>query len=380
MRILLVTHYFAEHRGGVEIIAGELAKRLVERGATIEWAATGPPPEAVDPRIRPLCMKGCNLSERKLGVPYPIWGPISLLRLCRAVSRCDAVHLHDSLYVGNLVAYMKARVQGKPVVVTQHIGLVPYTHAAPRVLHSTANRTLGRLVLRGGNRVVYYSPKVEEYYRPFVRYRHAPLEIPNGVATSVFYPVEDTERQRLRRRFGWHGDRPVMLFVGRFVEKKGMHLLRRLAEVHSDLTWVFVGWGPSHPSRWNLANVQVPGSLPQHAIADYYRGADLLVLPSVGEGFPLVIQEAMACGLPVLISPDTARGARHVEEVAYTADPETAALHKRLEEILRDRAQLRQRRNAVADFATQTWNWDRCAANYYNLFTSLLDPDIAAET
>ena len=44
MRILMTTHYYAEHRGGVEIIAEEVGRRLARRGAEVVWAASGPAP------------------------------------------------------------------------------------------------------------------------------------------------------------------------------------------------------------------------------------------------------------------------------------------------------------------------------------------------
>jgi glycosyltransferase involved in cell wall biosynthesis len=368
MRVLLVSHYYPEHRSGVEIIAGELARRLAARGVEIVWAASAGDGDGPAGAIR-LPMRAWNVAERRLGFPYPLWCPASLGRLSREVGRCDLVHLHDSLYLGNVVAYLCARRQRKPVVVTQHIGLVPYSNRALRALMALANRTLARMVLGGARRCVFYSPHVEGYFTRFVRFQSAPQQVPNGVNAKVFFPLGAEERLLLRERLGWPADRRVFLFVGRFVEKKGLGMLRLLAGQLPDCDWKFVGWGPEAPDRWGLANVQCLGPRPQHEIAAYYQAADLLVLPSVGEGFPLVVQEAMACGLPAMISTGTAHGAPKVETVLFTEDLRLESWAGQLRELDGDPALLAARRPLVADFARR-WDWDACAEHYLRIFES----------
>ena len=301
MRVLLVTHYYAKHGGGIEIVAGELARRLVARGVDVVWAASDehapPDPDGVERWPVPTW----NVTERALGFPYPLWSPASLMQLQRLVREADVVHVHDSLYLGNVVAYLWARRLDKPVVVTQHVGPIPYKSPVLRGMLGLANRTLARLVLSGSDQTVFISPRVESYFTELFRFKHAPLYLANGVDTQRFHAVAPAERRTLRARFGWPADRKVRLFVGRFVEKKGLPFLRELAAARPDDLFVFVGHGTDDPAAWGLVNVMSVGKLPQAAIADYYRAADMLVLPSVGEGFPLVVQEAMACGLPALI-------------------------------------------------------------------------------
>jgi glycosyltransferase involved in cell wall biosynthesis len=367
MRVLLVTHYYPEHRSGVEIVAGEVARRLARRGVDIVWAASGLAAGSGPDGVTRLPMRASNLTEQRFGFPYPFWGPLSLWRLGREVRRCDVVHLHDSLYLGNVAAFLYARRYRKPVVVTQHIGHVPYSRWALRALLGLANRTLARLVLGGCQRSVFISPQVLGYFRPRLRFRTPPLYLPNGVDTATFHPATAEQRRALRDRLGWAADRRVLLFVGRFVEKKGLGLLRRLAEQVTGCDWAFVGWGPDDPAGWGLPNVRCVGTLPHHEIPAYYRAADLLVLPSVGEGFPLVVQEAMACGLPALISTETVQGAPDVESVVYTADLEPEAWAEAIRRLDWDPTALEARRQQVADFARR-WDWDSCAARYVQLF------------
>jgi glycosyltransferase involved in cell wall biosynthesis len=375
MRVLLVTHYFPEHRGGVEIVAGVLAQRLTRRDPDLDivWVASGaaPAPGPADPdpgRVRRTPVPAWNVTERRLGFPYPVWSPLQLVRLGGLVRASDLVHLHDCLYLGNVVAYLWARWHRKPVVVTQHVGPVPYSSPILRGLLGLANRTLARLVLGGCDQVVFISPRVRDYFARLIRFRRAPLYLANGVDTDRFYPVADYERTALRARLRWPAGCRVRLFVGRFVEKKGLPLLRQLAARRPQDLWAFVGWGPDDPAKWGLANVQSVGALPQSAIADYYRAADLLVLPSVGEGFPLVVQEAMACGLPVLISPETLEGAPDAAEVIASADLDPATWEQAIEKL---DAASGCRRRLVADF-TRRWSWDVVADRFRDLYDRLL--------
>lgn len=367
MRVLVVTHYYAKHGGGIEIVAGELARRLAQRGVDITWIATDEqhPPEADGIERRPVA--AWNITEQKLGFPYPLWSPLSLLELDRLVRSCDVLHLHDSLYLGNVVAYLWARRRSKPVVVTQHVGPIPYKSPVLRGLLGLANRTLARLVLGGSEQTVFISPRVEGYFRELFRFKQQPLYLANGVDTQRFTPVSAGARLGLRRRFGWPGDRKVRLFVGRFVEKKGLPFLRELAAARPQDLWVFVGHGTIDPASWGLPNVECVGKLPQSAIADYYRAADTLVLPSVGEGFPLVVQEAMACGLPALISTETMEGAPDAAEVIGCADLEIAAWQTALAQL---DALGEPHRARVAEFARR-WSWDDVAERFVALYESL---------
>jgi glycosyltransferase involved in cell wall biosynthesis len=370
MRVLVVSHYFPEHRSGIVIVAAELARRLAAQGVSVEWMASVVGPGDGPEGVQRVPVEAWNVTERRFGFPYPLWGPSALVDLEEAVERCDVVHLHDALYMGNVAACLLARRKGKPVVVTQHIGAIPYSSPVLRGLLGTANRTLGRLVLGGADRCVFISPQVQEYFAGCVTFPRPPLYVPNGVDRTLFYPAAPSARRDLRAQLGLLQDRPVLLFVGRFVEKKGLRFLHRLATELPDLHWVFIGWGPEDPATWGLPQVRCVGTLPQPAIADYYRAADLFVLPSVGEGFPLVVQEAMACGLPACISSETAQGAPEVESVLDCLDLEPRAWLAALQGAVADRRELEARREEVAAFARR-WCWDCCTSRYLELFREL---------
>src|SRR5262245_53991167 len=204
MRVTLVTHYYPAHRGGVESIAGQLAARLAREGiAEIEWHASDcdpPPPSAAGLTCVPA--SSMNFAERRLGFPYPVWSPPALARLARACQEADIVHIHDCLYLPCLVAFAAARRAGRPVLVTQHIGHVPYRNPALRGLHRAANRVLGRRVLGGADQVIYESDTVRRYFERLVQFRSTPLLVENGVDTQLFVPAGAELRAALRRRLG----------------------------------------------------------------------------------------------------------------------------------------------------------------------------------
>lgn len=376
-RLAMVTHYFPSHGGGIERVAWELARRLAASGAcSVTWLASAidPPPAQTPEGMRCVPVAACNVAERRLGFPFPLWSPVGLARVVSAVRRADTVHIHDCVYLPNLVAALAARLYGRRLVVTQHVGMVPYRNPLLRGLLALANRLLGRLVLGRAGQAVFVSAAVLDYFRRLVAFRRPPLYIPNGVDIQVFVPVSLERRRALRRGLAGEAT-PILLFVGRFVEKKGLRLLERLARRGAHARWVFAGAGPLDPVAWGLHNVVVRRNASADELARLYQAADLLVLPSVGEGFPLVVQEAMACGTPALVTDQTAAGAPEAAGVLLAeplspGDPE-ARWADRIETLLADPEKLVALRSRVAEFARAHWSWERCAARY----AELLRPD-----
>jgi glycosyltransferase involved in cell wall biosynthesis len=297
----MVSNFFDTHRGGLDIVAGRLARELAARGFEVSWLAsdkTPPPDDACRARVRTISVPVWNVTERRLGVPFPLLPPRALGALHAGVRDADVVLLHDSLYPTCMATALYARRTGTPLLVLQHIGHVPYRNPALRALMALANATVGAQVLQSADRVVFISEFVRDFFNRR-RFKAPPELIFNGVDTGLFRPAAPGEKAAARARLSLP-DAPIALFAGRFVEKKGVHLLRLSAQRRPDLTWAFAGWGVIDPQRWGLANVRVFEGLSQDALAELYRASDVFVLPSQGEGFPLVVQEALACGLPVV--------------------------------------------------------------------------------
>lgn len=307
--------------------------------------------------------------ERAVGVPYPFWSPAALLRLARAVRSASVVHLHDCLYLPVLAAFAAARFgRRRAVVVTQHIGHVPYRNPILRAAHAAANRLFGAWVLGGADQVVFESESVRAYFAQRVRFRSPPLLIENGVDTEVFRPCSAAERLERRAKLGIPLGKPVMLFIGRFVEKKGLEVLRELTERIGHAHWLFAGWGPMDPTAWGRPNVSVVHSPATEELSALYQAADLLVLPSVGEGFPLSVQEAMACGTPALVGEDTAAGCPEAGDALLServGGADTAARWAaRIQALLAAPGKLESLRPRVAAFAGGHWSWEKCVARY----------------
>ena len=302
----MATHYFASHQGGIEIVAGRLFNEVAALGGKITWIAsnTHTLPE-IDENQRVVDLPTCNWIEEKVGVPFPVVMPSAVRTIVREVRRADIVLIHDCLYLSNIVTFICARFYRKPVVLVQHTGVIGYSSAVLRNLARAATAIITRRMLERADQVVFISETSRKHFDgvPYVR---RPETIFNGIDAETFRPCSSNEsKAALRNKFGLPADIPVVLFVGRFVENKGLPVLKEMVQRDLGCTWVFAGRGPLDPTTWAAANVRVFSNLQGASLAELYRASDVFVLPSKAEGFPLVIQEAIASGLPVVCGSDT---------------------------------------------------------------------------
>jgi glycosyltransferase involved in cell wall biosynthesis len=114
-----------------------------------------------------------------------------------------------------------------------------------------------------------------------------------------------------------------------------------------------------------LPNVVVLPFQAQAGLRDYYQAADVLVLPSTGEGFPLVVMEAMVCGTPAIVSDETYAawndGREHFLVCDSSVDAVQALLHGP-----------HPARETIAAYARAQWDWDAVAREYVRLFEEML--------
>jgi glycosyltransferase involved in cell wall biosynthesis len=265
-------------------------------------------------------------------------------------------------------------IAGVPYVISLRGGDVPGADPQLDFLHKIL-QPVRRLLYRHSKAIVANSDGLRELAQRSDSY--SAQIIHNGVDT-VFYSPQVHKNEEI----------PAFLFVGRFSEEKNLfYLLNQISHLRQSCSRPFrlslVGDGPLRGALVNLAMqlkvddlITWHGWLNKDQLRDVYRSAYCLLLPSLNEGMPNVVLEAMACGLPVIASRviGNATVVRHGETGFLFDLKEPTHAIEAMKNVLENSDLAHRMGEQGRSLVLQDYSWEKTAEAYVGLFLGCTVP------
>src|SRR5262245_47411314 len=387
MRILNVVVGAATRTGGAIAFAGEAAVATSRAGGEARVFATD---LALAPwgwlqRQRPVRPNELHPSLAHADFElFPTRFPRRLARspsMARAlrteVPNCDVVHIHNLWQLPQYEAFRAARDAGVPYIVSPHGSLDPYLRRRGRFRKSVASALWHQEMLEGAA-LIHVTTGSEMRLISDIAPSVPRAIVPCAINTVDFDALPPPHEFRERHLAGYSG--PLVVFLGRVTEKKGVDvLIKSFAQVlerqPARLAVIGPDDGGQRPSLERLAENLGIGSQVDFVGGLYGRdrlaalsAADVWALSSHAENFGIAVVEAMAAGCPVALS----REVNLAEEVAdanagLVADAEPRAFAAGLLKLLGDPELRRKLSRAGREFAAR-YDWSEVTPRLMDMY------------
>lgn len=279
----------------------------------------------------------------------------------------DIIHAESHLFLTSFQAVRKARRLGLPCVVSVH-GVFADRGFGANLAQHLYLRIVGLSVFKLADRVICLTPSDA---REVVRLGCPPEKVrvvPNAVDTERFKPCKEREAD-------------LVVWVGRFVPEKGLEYLIEAAKIvaqeFKDVKFLLVGYGSLKAKimkltfdRGLLNNVRFTGPLSRDEVAKVLGKATVFVFPSLREGLPLSVLEAMACGVPVVGSdiPGVNEVVKHEENGFLVPPKNSEALANVILTLLNDENLRRKVGRDARQLMTEKYNWNAIASKIEKVY------------
>ncbi len=316
MKILHVIPTLSPRYGGPTRVCLEITARLSKAGHEVAIFTTNrdyPSGVLAAPVGRPVDRDGVSVTYFPVEIPGLLVSMAMATALSRQMPGWDLVHIHGLYRFPLAAAAHYARKFNVPYLIRPHGSLDPYLY------YKRERRLLKRVYERlvefpNLNRaaMIHYTTEEEMRRAEFLGFRSPGVVIPNGLETGRFASLP--EAGSFRREYGL-GDKKIIMHLGRVARVKGLDILvaafAALAKERDDVVLAVVGPdidGFAGEVRTRLRELGVEdravftGMLVDGDKLAALRDADIFALPSYTESFGMAVVEAMAAGLPVVIS------------------------------------------------------------------------------
>ena len=302
-------------------------------------------------------------------VPFLLFFQLTSVHRIMKARKIQLIHAHWSIPQGLVAAIYKKYFNSKiKVLLTSHgSDLNASFGSAGKMMNSFVLKNINALTVVGS---ALKTKAAELGCRADIEV------IPMGIDAKFFTAVEDP--MPLREKLGVK--KRMLLFVGYFNEVKGIvYLIRAMPEIlkhHPQTMLTLIGDGLLKNSILDLvkelgieSNVNFQGLIPNSNLPEYYSAADIVIMPSIEEGFGLVWVEAMSCGTLVIASdiPVFKNHIRDGENGILFKVKDSRAIAEKVIEVLNAPESYDHIRLSGRNYVRQNFDWEIIAGKYSEL-------------
>jgi len=315
LKILHVIANLAPRYGGPAKACFEMARAMADQGHAVSIYTTNQdgPGELDAPLDKPVIKDGVEIRYFPIQQPR-FWGcSMPLARaLRRDIHRFDIAHISSLYLFHNMVAGHYCRKYSVPYLIRPHGTLDPFLYNRHRLRKSVMELLFDRRNIKNAD-AIHFTAEEERTLASRYVFQTPGIVVPLGLDLSEYEKLPN--RGAFRSRYPEIDDKRILLFFGRLNFKKGLDILVRasaeVARARNDVHLVFAGpdnegYGDKIKTWLKEEGILDRATFTGMLLGDdklaVLRDADLFVLPSYSENFGISVVEAMACGLPVVIS------------------------------------------------------------------------------
>lgn len=362
MKIIQVTSRYPPNIGGLQNCARELSERLAQKGHEVEVFTSDIG-----------CSKGKLKSTQNLEIHYlkgfefahtPII-PSLLPRLLKA-PKDSVIHVHVAKALVPEIVFLASKIRKIPYVAHFHSDVEPSGRLG--FLLPLYKKVFLKQVLKSADRIIVLSEEYRNIISKKYNISEKTVVIPNGVSGEFFIDKKPISSKNIN-----------LLFVGRLaIQKNVPRLVRAASLVRHKVTLHIIGDGEEGSkiqkiiSDKKMKNVILHGEKRGSELTDFYKSADIFLLPSDYEGLPLVLLEAMASGTPIIAS-DVRGISGLIGDVGVLVDHPTAEGFAKAIDALIENMELRKQLSQKGREKAKQYDWSSIVDKFENIYEEVLN-------
>ncbi|MGJ5627868.1 glycosyltransferase [Nostoc sp. CALU 1950] len=299
--------------------------------------------------------------------------------LWQNIHHYDLLHIHAIFSYASTAAMAIARLKNIPYIVR------PLGQLCEWSLQQSARKKQIYLKLieksnLNNSKYLHFTSEQEQKETSQLNLSYSSFILPHGISIPNVIP---DAHQRLRQYLNLPADEPIILFLSRLHHKKGLEYLIPALGKLSDYRFTFVLAGSgSQEYETEVKSLLVSNSIQNRThitgfvkgeIKDLLmQGADLFALTSYSENFGVAVLEALAVGLPVLLTPGIALADLVAQQhLGYVAKLEVTAIASAIQQVLDCPQEAKKMGGHARQFICENYTWDRIASKLISVYTDI---------